>query len=43
MATVGVGSNGSKNAAVLAAQILALTDTRVAEALREYREEMQKG
>lgn len=43
VATVGVGSNGSKNAAVLAAQILALTDTRVAEALHEYREEMQKG
>ena len=43
VATVGVGSNGSRNAAVLAAQILALTDDAVAANLREYREEMKNG
>jgi 5-(carboxyamino)imidazole ribonucleotide mutase len=41
VATVGVGSNGSKNAAVLAAEILALSDESVAEKLRAYREEMK--
>jgi 5-(carboxyamino)imidazole ribonucleotide mutase len=41
VATVGVGSNGAKNAAVLAAEILALTDDVVAGKLREYREEMK--
>jgi 5-(carboxyamino)imidazole ribonucleotide mutase len=43
VATVGVGSNGSKNAAVLAAQIIALTDAKVAERLRVYREELRAG
>jgi 5-(carboxyamino)imidazole ribonucleotide mutase len=33
VATVGVGSNGAKNAAVLAAEILALSDKAVAESL----------
>jgi 5-(carboxyamino)imidazole ribonucleotide mutase len=41
VATVGVGSNGAKNAAVLAAEILALADEKVAAVLREYREEMK--
>jgi 5-(carboxyamino)imidazole ribonucleotide mutase len=41
VATVGLGSNGSKNAAVLAAQILALSDDVVAGKLREYRDEMK--
>lgn len=41
VATVGLGSNGSKNAAVLAAQILALSDDAVAGKLRQYREEMK--
>jgi phosphoribosylaminoimidazole carboxylase PurE protein len=41
VATVGVGSNGAKNAAVLAAEILALGDDAVAAKLREYREEMK--
>jgi 5-(carboxyamino)imidazole ribonucleotide mutase len=41
VATVGVGSNGAKNAAVLAAEILALGDDAVADKLREYREEMK--
>ncbi len=43
VATVGVGSNGSKNAAVLAAQILALSDEMVARKLRVYREELRNG
>lgn len=41
VATVGVGSNGSKNAAVLAAQILALSDEAIAGKLRDYREELK--
>jgi 5-(carboxyamino)imidazole ribonucleotide mutase len=41
VATVGVGSNGAKNAAVLAAEILALSDKSVADRLDEYRDEMQ--
>jgi len=41
VATVGVGSNGAKNAAVLAAEILALADESVAGKLREYRDEMK--
>ena len=43
VATVGVGSNGSKNAAVLAAQILSLGDQAVAGKLRDYREELREG
>jgi 5-(carboxyamino)imidazole ribonucleotide mutase len=43
VATVGVGSNGSKNAAILAAQIIALADAKVAERLRAYREELRAG
>ena len=43
VATVGVGSNGSRNAAVLAARILALGDDAVAGKLREYREELREG
>ncbi len=43
VATVGVGSNGSKNAAILAAQILALSDTAVAEKLKAYRDELRAG
>ncbi len=43
VATVGVGSNGSKNAAILAAQIIALGDAKVAESLRAYREELRTG
>ncbi len=37
VATVGVGSGGATNAAVLAAQILALGDSAVAERLKAYR------
>ena len=43
VATVGVGSNGSKNAAILAAQMIALTDPAVAQKLRVYREELRAG
>ena len=43
VATVGLGSNGSKNAGVLAAQILALTDETIASRLGEYRDQMKNG
>jgi 5-(carboxyamino)imidazole ribonucleotide mutase len=43
VATVGVGSNGSKNAAVLAAEILAIGDPDVAAKLAEYREQLRRG
>jgi 5-(carboxyamino)imidazole ribonucleotide mutase len=43
VATVGVGSNGSKNAAILCAQILALADPDVAKKLHAYREELRNG
>ncbi len=43
VATVGIGSNGSKNAAVLAAQIVALQDDEVAVKVRDYREQMRQG
>lgn len=43
VATVGVGSNGSKNAAILAAQMLALSDDAIAAKLRDYREELRNG
>jgi len=38
VATVGLGSHGSKNAAVLAAEILALSDETIRERLRRFRE-----
>lgn len=38
VATVGVGSHGPKNAAVLAAEILSLTDEPLREKLGQYRE-----
>jgi 5-(carboxyamino)imidazole ribonucleotide mutase len=41
VATVGVGSNGAKNAAVLAAEIVALWDDAVEAKLDEYREKMK--
>lgn len=41
VATVGVGSHGAKNAAILAAQILALSDRDVAQKLHDYREELK--
>ncbi|MDH3216755.1 MAG: 5-(carboxyamino)imidazole ribonucleotide mutase [Candidatus Krumholzibacteria bacterium] len=43
VATVGIGSNGPKNAAVLAAQILALGDDSVLERVGKYREKLREG
>ena len=40
VATVSVGNAGATNAAVLAAQILAITDDRVAAAVRSYKEKL---
>ena len=42
VATVAVGSGGAKNAAVLAAQILALNHASVAEKVKQYRETLTK-
>jgi len=43
VATVGIGSGGAKNAAVLAARILALGDANLADRLGAYREELERG
>jgi phosphoribosylaminoimidazole carboxylase PurE protein len=43
VATVAVGSAGARNAACLAARILALKDDKVAAAVQEYRRELAKG
>ena len=43
MATVAVGSAGARNAACLAARILALKDAKVAAAVAEYRRELAEG
>jgi len=40
VATMAIGKAGAKNAGLFAVQVLALTDGRLAEALREYRREM---
>lgn len=40
VATMAIGKAGAKNAGILAVQILALSDARLAEALRDYRREM---
>ncbi len=37
VATLAIGASGAKNAAVLAAQILALSDARLAEKLKEHK------
>jgi phosphoribosylcarboxyaminoimidazole (NCAIR) mutase len=37
VATMGIGEGGAKNAAVLAAQILAVSDPEVREKLRSYK------
>jgi phosphoribosylaminoimidazole carboxylase PurE protein len=42
VATVSLGKGGAKNAAVLAAQILALKSPAIAERLRTYREDMRR-
>lgn len=43
VATVGVGSHGPKNAAILAAEMLALADEKLSERLREYRDKLRTG
>jgi phosphoribosylaminoimidazole carboxylase PurE protein len=40
VATVGIGSGGAKNAALLAAQILALKYPSIAEKVKDYRKEL---
>ncbi|MBW1797205.1 MAG: AIR carboxylase family protein, partial [Deltaproteobacteria bacterium] len=42
VATVAVGSGGAKNAAVLAAQILALKYTPISKKLQGYRKELTR-
>ena len=42
VATVALGKGGAKNAAVLASQILALKDSRIAEAVAHYRRALTK-
>ncbi len=42
VATVAIGKTGAKNAGILAARILALKHTELAQRLEEYRENMKK-
>ncbi len=42
VATVAVGSHGAKNAALLAAQILALSDDKLKKRLKKYKAELAK-
>jgi len=42
VATVAVGSQGAKNAAILAAQILALSDEKLKKRLRHFKAELAK-
>jgi phosphoribosylamine--glycine ligase len=40
VATVSIGKSGAKNAAILAAQIIALTDPEVEKRLQKYKKDM---
>jgi phosphoribosylaminoimidazole carboxylase PurE protein len=40
VATMAVGKGGAKNAGIIAAQILALNDSRIAKALKDYKKKM---
>jgi phosphoribosylamine--glycine ligase len=42
VATVSIGKSGAKNAGILAAQILALEDSKVAQLLEDYKQEMAR-
>ncbi len=42
VATMAVGKAGAKNAAIYAAQILALNDSKIAKALKDYKKKMAK-
>lgn|SRR5574341_80812 len=43
VATMSVGNSGAKNAAVLAAQMLALTDAKLKKRLQEFKKNLAKG
>jgi phosphoribosylaminoimidazole carboxylase PurE protein len=43
VATMALGSAGARNAAIFAAQILSLSDARIAEILRRHKEELAEG
>ncbi len=43
VATVAIGNAGARNAACLAARMIALKDTKVADAVEAYRQELAKG
>jgi len=43
VATVAVGSAGARNAACLAARMIALKDTKVADLVEDYRKYLAKG
>ena len=43
VATVSVGKAGATNAAVLAAQILAIGDQKIADQLRKYKKNLEEG
>ena len=42
VATVAVGKPGATNAGVLAAQMIALADTKIAERLRAYKKQLEE-
>lgn len=42
VATVAIGKTGAKNAGILAAEILAIADEKISDALKEYRKRMAK-
>jgi phosphoribosylaminoimidazole carboxylase PurE protein len=42
VATMAIGSAGAKNAAIFAAQILALSDPRLAERLKRHKQDLEK-
>jgi len=42
VATMGIGKAGAKNAAILAAQILAVSDAKLATALAQFKDEMAR-
>ncbi len=43
VATMALGAPGARNAAIFAAQILALSEPRIAEALRRHKQELAEG
>jgi 5-(carboxyamino)imidazole ribonucleotide mutase len=43
VAVMAIGKPGAKNAAILAAQILALSDSKIAKKLEQYRQKIKQG